>query len=171
MWLDADSALHHLDRLQAAALALCGNRADAEDVVQDTYVTLLRRPRRLTGQSELAYLMTMLRNRHIDEIRSAVRRRTSLGLTEIEDTADPRAGLRPEHVAEQREVLGAVHALPSPFRETVVAVDVLGLSYKEAAEALDVPVGTIMSRLARGRDRVIAGLEPAPPEPALAACA
>ena len=171
MWLDADSALRHLDRLQAAALAMCGNRADAEDLVQETYVTLLRRPRRLTGSSELAYLMTMLRNRHIDECRTAARRQTTLGLYEVEDTPDPRAGLRPDRVAEQREVLEAVHALDSPFRETVVAVDVLGLSYKEAAAALSVPVGTVMSRLARGRERVIRTLEPVAPRASLAACA
>jgi RNA polymerase sigma-70 factor, ECF subfamily len=169
MWLDAESALRHLDRLQAAALALCGNRADAEDLVQETYVTLLRRPRRLRGSSELAYLMTMLRNRYIDDRRTAARRRVTPGLFEVEDSPDPRAGLRPDRVAEDREVLDVVHALDSPFRETIVAVDVLGLSYKEAAVALDVPVGTVMSRLARGRDRVIRTLEPAPE--ALTTCA
>jgi RNA polymerase sigma-70 factor (ECF subfamily) len=170
MWLDADSALRHLDRLHAAALALSGNRADAEDLVQETYLTLLRRPRRLRGTSELAYLMTMLRNRFIDECRTAARRQVGPGLYEIEEPVDPRAGLRPERVAEDREVIDAVHALESPFRETVVAVDVLGLSYKEAAAALDVPVGTIMSRLARGRDRVVRVLEPAPEPCAMVAC-
>jgi RNA polymerase sigma-70 factor (ECF subfamily) len=170
MWLDADSALRHLDRLHAAALALSGNRADAEDLVQETYLTLLRRPRRLRGTSELAYLMTMLRNRFIDECRTAARRQVGPGLYEIEEPVDPRAGLRPDRVAEDREVIDAVHALESPFRETVVAVDVLGLSYKEAAAALDVPVGTIMSRLARGRDRVVRVLEPGPEPRALVAC-
>jgi RNA polymerase sigma-70 factor, ECF subfamily len=160
MWLDANSALRHLDRLNAAALALAGNRADAEDLVQETYLTLLRRPRRLRGTSELAYLMTMLRNRFIDDRRTAARRKITVGLYEVEDTVDPRAGLRPDRVAENREVLDAVHELESPFRETVVAVDVLGLSYKEAGRALGVPVGTVMSRLARGRQRVIRMLEP-----------
>jgi RNA polymerase sigma-70 factor, ECF subfamily len=168
MWLDADSALRHLDRLHAAALALTGNRADAEDLVQETYLTLLRRPRQLRGTSELAYLMTMLRNRFIDDRRTAARRQISVGLFELDDQPDPRAGMRPDRVAENREVLDVVHALESPFRETVVAVDVIGLSYKEAAAALDVPVGTVMSRLARGRDRVVLALEPAR---ALSVCA
>jgi RNA polymerase sigma-70 factor (ECF subfamily) len=171
MWLDADSALRHIDRLHAAAVALTGNRADAEDLVQETYVTLLRRPRRLRGGSEVAYLMTMLRNRHIDERRTAARRQTSVGLYEVGDQADPRAGLRPDRLAEDREVLDAVHALDSPFREIVVAVDVLGLSYKEAAAALEVPVGTVMSRLARGRDRVVRALEPAEDAERLRVCA
>jgi RNA polymerase sigma-70 factor, ECF subfamily len=170
MWLDADSALRHLDRLHAAALALCGNRADADDLVQETYLALLRRPRRLRADSEIAYLMTMLRNRFIDLHRSAARRQISAGLREIEESADPRSGLQPDRVAEDREVLDAVHALAPPFRETVVAVDVLGLSYKEAATALDVPVGTIMSRLARGRDRVVRSLEPELEPRSLVAC-
>jgi RNA polymerase sigma-70 factor, ECF subfamily len=171
MWLDANSALRHLPRLHAAAFAITGNRADAEDLVQETYLTLLRRPRRLRGGSELAYLMTMLRNRHIDECRTATRRQISVGLYEVADQADPRAGLRPDRLAEDREVLGAVHALASPFRETVVAVDVLGLSYKEAAAALSVPVGTVMSRLARGRDRIVQALEPAEDADLLSVCA
>jgi RNA polymerase sigma-70 factor (ECF subfamily) len=122
-------------------------------------MTLLRRPRRLRGNTELGYLMTMLRNRFIDDRRTAARRQ-SVPLSEIDEPADPRAGLRPDNAAEHRGVLECVHALESPFRETVVAVDVLGLSYKEAAGALGVPVGTVMSRLARGRERVIAMLEP-----------
>ena len=160
MWLDADIALRHIDRLHAAALALCGNRSDAEDLVQETMLTVLRRPRRLRGDSELAYLMTMLRNRFIDDCRSSARRQVVVGLSEIAEAADPRAGMRPDRIVADREVLGAVHELPTPFRETVVAVDVLGLSYKEAAVALDVPVGTVMSRLARGRDRVVSALSP-----------
>jgi RNA polymerase sigma-70 factor (ECF subfamily) len=162
MWLDADTALRHLDRLQAAALSLCGNRPDAEDLVQEVYLTLLRRPRRLTGGSELAYLMTMLRNRFIDDRRAAARRPLGIALEEAEEPADRREGLRPDRATEHREVLGAVYALESPFREAVVAVDVLGLSYKEAASSLGTPVGTIMSRLARGRERVVRSLEPAP---------
>jgi RNA polymerase sigma-70 factor (ECF subfamily) len=160
MWLDADSALRHLDRLSAAAYALCGNRHDADDLVQETYLTLLRRPRRLTGGSELAYLMTMLRNRHIDEHRSAARR-PMIALDDAEEPVDRRAALRPDRMAEHNEVMAVVHALESPFREAVVAVDVLGLAYKEAAQTLGVPVGTVMSRLARGRERVIRSLEPA----------
>src|SRR5919107_349404 len=155
MLLDADTALTHLDRLHAAAVSLCGNRHDADDLVHDVYLTLLRRPRRLTGGSELAYLMTMLRNRQIDMHRAAARRPVR-PLDEIEEPIDPRAGLRPEQALDHAEVLAVVHALDSPFRETVIAVDVLGLSYKEAADALDVPVGTVMSRLARGRQRAAA---------------
>jgi RNA polymerase sigma-70 factor (ECF subfamily) len=163
MWLDADTALRHLDRLHAAALGLCGNRPDAEDLVQEVYLTLLRRPRRLTGGSEIAYLMTMLRNRFIDDRRTVARRPLGIALDEAEEPADRRDGMRPDRATEHREVLAAVHALESPFRETVVAVDVLGLSYKEAAGALGTPVGTIMSRLARGRERVVRLLEPALP--------
>jgi RNA polymerase sigma-70 factor (ECF subfamily) len=139
--------MRHLDRMAAAARALCGNHADADDLVQDVMLSLIQRPRRLKRGSELAYLMTMLRNAQVDRYRAAARRQTS-SLDEAE--------------LEGREVLEAVHSLDSPFRETVVAVDVLGLSYKEAANALDVPVGTVMSRLARGRERVVAMLSPLP---------
>jgi RNA polymerase sigma-70 factor (ECF subfamily) len=159
MWLDADSALLHLDRLHAAARGMCGNHPDADDLVQEVFVTLLRRPRRLRKGSPMAYLMTMLRNAHVDRHRAAARRPTE-PLYQDEEPEELRAGLRPDRALEQREVLDAVHGLDSPFRETVVAVDVFGLSYKEAAEALGIPVGTVMSRLARGRGRVVATLDP-----------
>ena len=159
MLLDVDSALRHLDRMVAAARAMCGNHADADDLVQEVYMSLIQRPRRLARGSELAYLMTMLRNAQVDRYRSAARRQTS-SLEESEEPEDPRGGLRPERAAEQREVLEVVYGLEPPFRETVVAVDVLGLSYTEAAKSLGVPVGTVMSRLARGRSRVIGALEP-----------
>ena len=159
MWLDADSALLHLDRLHAGARALCGNHPDADDLVQDVFVTLLKRPRRLREGSPLAYLMTMLRNAHVDRHRSAARRPAD-PLFDDDEPEELRAGMRPDRALEQRAVLEAVHSLESPFRETVVAVDVIGLSYKEAARALSVPVGTVMSRLARGRERVVRTLEP-----------
>ena len=161
MYLDVDSAMRHLDRMAAAARAMCGNHADADDLVQDVMLSLMQRPRKLKRGSELAYLLTMLRNAQVDRYRAASRRQTS-SLDDAEEPEDPRAGLRPDRAAEGREVLEAVHSVESPFRETVVAVDVLGLSYKEAAQALSVPVGTVMSRLARGRGRVIALLEPLP---------
>jgi RNA polymerase sigma-70 factor, ECF subfamily len=161
MWLDVDSALRHLDRMVASARALSGNHADADDLVQEVYLSLLQRPRRLKRGSELAYLMTMLRNAQVDRYRGAARRQAS-SLEDVEEPEDPRAGLRPDRAAEGKEVLDAVHAVDSPFREAVVAVDVLGLSYKEAAHALGVPVGTVMSRLARGRERVIGMLDPLP---------
>jgi RNA polymerase sigma-70 factor (ECF subfamily) len=153
--------MRHLDRMVAAARALCGNHADADDLVQDVMLSLIQRPRRLKRGSELAYLMTMLRNAQVDRYRAAARRQTA-PLDDADEPEDARGGLRPDRAAEGREVLDVVYALESPFRETIVAVDVIGLSYKEAAKALDVPVGTVMSRLARGRERVIAVLEPMP---------
>ena len=105
--------------------------------------------------------MTMLRNAQIDRYRAGARRQT-FALDEGEQLEATRTELLPDRALEHREVLDAVGSLSSPFRETVVAVDVLGLSYKEAGSALGAPVGTVMSRLARGRRRVIAALTPMP---------
>jgi RNA polymerase sigma-70 factor, ECF subfamily len=150
--LDPDVAVKHLDRLYTAARALARDPWLAEDLVQDVYVTTLSRERRLHGDDELAYLLRALYNRYNDHWRKTARRPSEQPVEEQLDLASPDAG--PQLAAEHAETLAAVHRLDSPYRETVVAVDVLGLSYSEAAKALDMPIGTIMSRLYRGRNRV-----------------
>ena len=151
--LDPAALGRHLDRLMRAALAMCGSRADAEDLVQDVCVRVLTKPRIVRG-SELAYLHGVLRNTFISDYQTRKRRAT----TPVEPDSLSRlpAGVRddPELRAVHREVRAAISELPEHYRDAVVAVDVLGLSYAEAADVLGVPHGTIMSRLYRGRAAV-----------------
>ena len=153
--LDAQGALPHLDRLFRFGLMLTGNQADAEDLVQDVVERLLRRPRPIAAQSELGYLATMLRNRHLDLHRQRHRRPATVPLEDDFDVAPGRAGELPEQRLEQREVLAAIAALAGGQRDVLVAVDIVGLSYKEAAATLGIPVGTVMSRLFRARASVV----------------
>jgi RNA polymerase sigma-70 factor (ECF subfamily) len=151
--LHPDQAILHMDRMYAAARAICGDPHLAEDLVQDTYAAVLARPRWLTGSDELGYLMRALRNRWRDYLRTQSRRPSTAPLDDVRElvaTSTP----TPDQAIEGSAALDAVHQLPSPYRETIVAVDVLGLSYAEAGVALRVPVGTIMSRLHRGRSKV-----------------
>jgi RNA polymerase sigma-70 factor, ECF subfamily len=156
--LDPERLGDHLDRLYRAALGLCGSHADAEDLVQETCLQVLRKPRRLRSDDDLGYLMSVLRHASYSRYRSEARRPPVYDLAEHEQIAEPRAVSHPQAVAEAREVIAAVSALPAPFREAVAAVDLAGLSYKEAARALGTREGTIMSRLFRGRARVTQSL-------------
>ena len=148
----------HIDRLYRAAVGMCGSHADAEDLVQETYVHVLRKPRFLRSDDDLGYLMRVLRNTFNSRYRTEVRRpKPSPGLFDEEDhdeLPERRSAGAPQAAAEQSEVLAAVAALPEPYRETVAAVDLAGLSYREAARALRTREGTIMSRLHRGRGLV-----------------
>jgi RNA polymerase sigma-70 factor (ECF subfamily) len=96
----------------------------------------------------------VLRNTFYSRHRAEGRRPRTSELPDDLGPAEGRGGPAPEDVLASREVLAAVAALPEPFRETVAAVDLAGLSYKEAARALGTNQGTIMSRLYRGREQV-----------------
>jgi RNA polymerase sigma-70 factor (ECF subfamily) len=152
--LDPQSLTKHVDRLYRAAWALCGSREDAEDLVQETFARVLARPRRLHGDDEVYYLMRVLRNTFLTSRRTAGRRPVTVATLEDISAADPTPMGQPENALEMHEVYATIAALPEHFRLTLVAVDVLGLSYREAARALRVREATITTRLFRARKQV-----------------
>ena len=156
--LDPDRAVEHLPRLYRTARAWTRSREEAEDLVQETYARVLARPRLLRGDDELGYLLRALRNTLINQRRAASRRPVT---TELVEDAAPltRESDDPAAAAESRRVFDAIAELPEEFRDVLVAVDVAGLSYPEAARALGVNQGTVTSRLFRARDRVARRLE------------
>jgi RNA polymerase sigma-70 factor (ECF subfamily) len=166
--LDPESLSQHTDRLYRAAWALCGSREDAEDLVQETFARVLSRPRVLHGDDELYYLMRVLRNSFLTGRRTASRRPVTVAALEDVITADPKPMARPDQALDVREVYETIAQLPQDFRETLVAIDVLGLSYREAARALGVREATITTRLFRARRQIAGRLtaEPAPSKPA-----
>ena len=149
----------HLDRLYRAAWALCGSREDAEDLVQDTYTRVLARPRFVRRDDDLGYLLRALRNTFLNTRRSESRRvRPTASPDDLELVADSSTP-QPELAFEAGEVYAAIAALPDDFRDVLVAVDVAGLSYKEAARAFRIREGTVMSRLYRARQQVVRRVE------------
>lgn len=157
--LDPTTVGDHIDRLYRAAWALCGNGHEAEDLVQETYARVLARPRFLRKDDDLGYLLRALRNTFYVLLRTKKRQVSGQPVSADADPVDRSLHRQPEQEAETREVYTLIAALPEPYREAIVAVDVTGLSYDEAAKALKVRVGTVRSRLFRARDQVAAGLE------------
>jgi RNA polymerase sigma-70 factor, ECF subfamily len=135
---------------------MSGSRDLAEDLVQETYVKVLSRPRLLRRDDDLGYLVKALRNTWYSHLRNERTRRGSTDPREQapDDLAARTSAGDPESSLEAGEVLDALAELPRPFREAVAAVDLAGLSYAEAAKALGVRKGTIMSRVYRGREQV-----------------
>ncbi|MBB4660904.1 RNA polymerase sigma factor [Conexibacter arvalis] len=162
--LDPQALVRHLDRLYRAAWALCGSREEAEDLVQETVVRVLAKPRRLHGDEELAYLLGALRNTFLTTRRTASRRPREAATLDDVAAADSRPGGQPEAALETQELFAAIAALPEEFRLALVAVDLVGLSYREAADLLGTREATITTRLHRARGRVAQALEaPGPP--------
>ena len=161
----AEQAMPFMDSLYAAAMRMTRNAADAEDLVQETY---LRAYRGFGGFQEgtnlKAWLYRILTNTFINSYRSKKRRPEQTELDDVEDLYLYRrlggleaaaAGRSAEeevldHITDS-EVKDAIESLPEQFRMAVLLADVEGFSYKEIAEILDIPIGTVMSRLHRGR--------------------
>jgi RNA polymerase sigma factor (sigma-70 family) len=150
--------LPHLDAAFNYARWLTKNDADAEDVVQDAYVRALRFFSSLRGEDARAWLLTIVRNTWYGRF---PKRAGGAVMTVVDENPDDRAdvSLDPEARLIQQQtveqVRGALEALPSDFREVLVLRELEGLSYKEIAAVVGVPIGTVMSRLARARERLL----------------
>jgi RNA polymerase sigma-70 factor (ECF subfamily) len=151
--LDPQTLPAYTDRLYRAAWALCGSREEAEDLVQETFVRTLARPRLVRGDSDLAYLLRGLRNTFAESLRTADRRPRTVGLADHLAAIAP-AGRQPEVAAEANEVFSAIADLAADFRDSLIAVDVMGLSYAEAGRALGAKEATIATRVFRGRSDI-----------------
>lgn len=156
--LDPQTLGDHLDKLFRAAWALSGSREDAEDLVQDTYERVLKRPRIVRRDDDLAYLYRTLRNTYFNSRRTASRRPAVVADLDDSQAESLRSDSQPELAAEIGLALDAVADLPQPMREVLVAVDVVGLSYAEAGKALGVHENTVPTRLARARLKVAEAL-------------
>jgi RNA polymerase sigma-70 factor (ECF subfamily) len=161
--LDPEALGDHIDRLYRAAWGLCGSREEAEDLVQETFERVLRRPRFLHSEDDVGYLLRVLRNTFFSSRRAAGRRPQTMPLPDDIELVEDRAIPSAESRIESAELYSAIARLPDDFRDTLVAIDVVGLSYREAARALRVREATITTRLHRARQRVARDLVNEPP--------
>lgn len=160
-----DAASPHLDGLFGAAMRMTRNNADAEDLVQETFLRAYRGYGRFEEGTNLrAWLYRILTNTFINSYRAKQRRPEESDLGEVEDLylyrrlggleASQRGRSAEDELLDlvtDSEVKDALEALPEQFRIAVLLADIEGFSYKEIAEMLDIPIGTVMSRLHRGR--------------------
>jgi RNA polymerase sigma-70 factor (ECF subfamily) len=130
--LDPEVLGDYIDRLYRAAWAFCGSREESEDLVQETFARVLRKPRMLCSEDDLRYLLRVLRNTFISARRAAARRPQAVVPPDTFDRFEEVSGVPPEARIEAAELYALISTLPPVFRETVVAIDVVGLSYNEA---------------------------------------
>jgi RNA polymerase sigma-70 factor (ECF subfamily) len=157
-------AMEHMPALYSAALRMTRNPSDAEDLVQETYLRAYRGFGSFTDGTNLrAWLYRILTNTYINSYRAAKRRPEIADVEDVEDLylyhrLAPTDGTISRSAEEEalasftdEEVKAAIESLPDAFRIAVLLADVEGFSYKEIAEITDVPIGTVMSRIHRGR--------------------
>jgi RNA polymerase sigma-70 factor, ECF subfamily len=157
----------HYDRMHAVCRRITGNEADAADASQEAMIAVVRGLTRFDGRSAFGtWVYRIATNASLDELRRR-RRRPQLSGRERDpggtgtgnDTSEPidhDSGLRIDHIADRFEIDAALADLPEDFRVPVVLRDVADLDYAEIAEVLNVPIGTVKSRIARGRAQVAA---------------
>jgi RNA polymerase sigma-70 factor, ECF subfamily len=150
--LDPAGLPDHIDALYRAAWALCGSPHDAEDLVQTTFARVLQRPRIIRNNDERRYLLRALRNTYSSRYRKLARQPQVQSLREDDTPAAP------EPTTTSRELMEAIATAPTRYRDAVIAVDILGLSYREAARSLRTREDTIASRLFRGRQHIASEL-------------
>ena len=151
-------ALPHLDTVYRVALRLAGSESQADDLTQETMLRAFRSWHQFkSGTNVRAWLLTILRHTFINEYRRTRRAGVTLDVSEVEEfrvfpdvqEADPEGRFFDQIVDD--EVLRAIDALPEEFREALVLSDVEDLSYAQIAKVLEVPIGTVKSRLFRAR--------------------
>lgn len=154
--------VRELPRLRRFARALAGEPTAAEDLVQDTVERALRRDQQLRRpDNPRPWLFAIMHNVHRDRLRAEARRPKVINSNDMSgpDLSEPP---RQVGLVVARDVLRALSELPTDRKEALVLVAVEGCSYREAAEILAIPVGTLMSRLARAREQLRAALDAAP---------
>jgi RNA polymerase sigma factor (sigma-70 family) len=151
----------HLDDAYALARWLSGNSADAEDIVQEACLRALRGLDRYAGGNARAWLLAITRNAAFTWL-ARNRPKALLATEDIENLPPADDAATPEEAliakANAAAIERAIAALPPPFKETLVLRDINDLSYREIAEITGVPLGTVMSRLARARGLLMAAL-------------
>lgn len=160
-----DTVLPHLDAAFNYARWLTRNDADAEDVVQDACVRAVRFFASLRDNDARAWLLTIVRNAWYSRVARRMPEAHSIDISELAHEPSDSA-LDPEALLSQRDTVAhvreALTELPVDFREVIVLRELEGFSYKEIAMVINAPIGTVMSRLARARERLSAVLQQSP---------
>jgi RNA polymerase sigma-70 factor (ECF subfamily) len=159
--------IQHVPRLRRYARALTGERAAADDLVQDTLERALNKFHLWRHGSDLrAWLFTVMHNIYVNQVRARAADRLDFSGEELRVPALQATAIER---LEMRDIESALRRLPEDQRAVVLLVGLEQFSYEEAARALRIPVGTVMSRLARGRERLRTMLSDTPPAAALKA--
>jgi RNA polymerase sigma-70 factor (ECF subfamily) len=145
-----EAVLHEVPRLRRYAVALLADRGRADDLVQDTLERALSRLHLWQSGTDMRrWLFTIMHNLHVNAVRRSIRRGSEASIEDVEDRLVQGASQTDSVVV--RDLSRAMQELPSEQVEVLVLVALEGMAYREVAEVLDIPLGTVMSRLSRAR--------------------
>jgi len=152
-------AFQYMDLVHGAAIRMIENKDDAQDLVQDTYLKAYQFFDKFEkGTDFRAWLFTIFKNTFINEYKKRLKTPPMLDIVELAEILETEGGMSPEdeffYNILADEMTQIIDELPEKFRLTVTLSDLQGLSYKEVADILNIPIGTVMSRLHRGRRRL-----------------